>query len=74
MLEARFDPGFRGQLQVLCQQLLLPIVFLFQTLNLSPEGPQFVVMTPLLGLQLRFEKPARTQAREEIWGRWWREN
>lgn len=37
MLQAGFNPGLWGQLQILCQELLLAIVFFFQTLDLSSQ-------------------------------------
>lgn len=37
MLQTGFNAGLRGQLQILCQELLLAIVFFLQTLDLTSQ-------------------------------------
>lgn len=50
MLQAGLDAGLRGQLQVLGQQLLLPVVLLLQALDLPSEGFGLILVAPLLRL------------------------
>lgn len=57
VLQAGLDAGLGGQLQVLGQQLLLPVVLLLQALDLPAEGFRLVLMAPLLCLELRFQEP-----------------
>lgn len=58
VLQAGLDAGLWGQLQVLGQQLLLPVVLLLQALDLPAEGFGLILMAPLLRLQLGFQEPA----------------
>ena len=48
VLQAGLDAGLRGQLQVLGQQLLLPVVLLLQALDLSTQGFSLILVAPLL--------------------------
>lgn len=57
VLQAGLDAGLRGQLQVLGQQLLLPVVLLLQALDLATEGFGLILMAPFLGLELGFQEP-----------------
>lgn len=57
VLQAGLDAGLRGQLQVLSQQLLLPVVLLLQALDLAAEGFGLILMAPFLGLELGFQEP-----------------
>lgn len=57
VLQAGLDAGLRGQLQVLGQQLLLPVVLFLQALDLPTEGFGLVLMAPLLRLELGFQEP-----------------
>lgn len=57
VLQAGLDAGLRGQLQVLCQQLLLPVVLFLQALDLPSQGFSLVLMAPLLRLELGFQEP-----------------
>lgn len=57
VLQAGLDAGLRGQLQVLGQQLLLPVVLLLQALDLAAEGFSLILMVPFLGLELGFQEP-----------------
>lgn len=58
MLQAGLDAGLWGQLQVLGQQLLLPVILLFQALDLPSEGLGLILVAPLLRLQLGLQEPA----------------
>lgn len=48
VLQAGLDAGLGGQLQVLGQQLLLPVVLFLQVLDLPTEGFGLILMAPLL--------------------------
>lgn len=65
VLQAGLDAGLWGQLQVLGQQLLLPVVLFLQALDLPAQGLCLILMAPLLGLQLGFQKPAEKPCRQE---------
>lgn len=65
VLQAGLDAGLWGQLQVLGQQLLLPVVLLLQALDLPAKGFRLVLVAPLLGLQLGFQEPEEKPQRWE---------
>lgn len=57
VLQTGFDPGLRGKLQVLGQQLLLTVVLLFHTLQLAAQRLHLVVVCSALSLQLLLQQP-----------------
>lgn len=61
VLQAGFNARLWRQLQVLGQQLLLPIVFLLQTLDLASQGLQLVLVALLLRLKLRLQQPEEVE-------------
>ena len=63
VLQAGFDASLRRQLQVLGQQLLLPVVFLLDVLQLAAQPLRLVVIATPLRLQLALQQPA-TEGRE----------
>ena len=63
VLQAGFDASLRRQLQVLGQQLLLPVVLLLDVLQLAAQPLRLVVIATPLRLQLALQQPA-TEGRE----------
>lgn len=61
VLQAGFDPGLGRQLQVLGQQLLLPVVLLLHVLQLAAQRLHLAVVRPPLGLQLLLQQPGEKQ-------------
>lgn len=61
MLQAGLDAGLGGQLQVLGQQLLLPVVLLLQALDLPSQRLQLVLVALLLRLKLRLQQPKEVE-------------
>lgn len=68
VLQAGFNARLWRQLQVLGQQLLLPIVFLLQTLDLASQGLQLVLVALLLRLKLRLQQPEEVE-QQFVWTR-----
>lgn len=69
MLQAGLDAGLGRQLQVLRQELLLAVVLLLQTLDLTSQQFQLILVALLLGLKLRLQQPKEVeqQLREHTW-------
>lgn len=61
VLQTGLDARLRRQLQVLGQELLLPVVFLLQTLDLTSQGFQLVLVALLLRLKLRLQQPEEVE-------------
>lgn len=59
VLQTGFDPGLRRQLEVLSQELLLPVVLLFHSLQLASQRLHLHVVGSLLSLQLVLQQPWR---------------
>lgn len=57
VLQAGLDARLGRQLQVLGQQLLLPVVLLLQTLDLTSQRLQLILVALLLRLKLRLQQP-----------------
>lgn len=58
VLQAGFDASLWRQLQVLGEQLLLPVVLLLGVLQLAAQRLHLVVVGPALRLQLVLQQPA----------------
>ena len=52
VLQTCFNSGLRRQLEVLSQQLLLPVVFLFHVLQFTAQRLHFIIVCSSLSLQL----------------------
>lgn len=65
MLQAGLNARLGRQLQVLGQQLLLPVVLLLQALDLPAEGLGLILMAPLLRLELGFQEPMEKPHRKD---------
>lgn len=59
VLQAGLDARLGRQLQVLGQQLLLPVVLLLQTLDLTSQRFQLILVALPLRLKLRLQQPKR---------------
>lgn len=66
VLQTGFNARLWRQLQVLGQELLLPVVFLLQTLDLTSQGFQLVLVALLLRLKLRLQQPKEVE-QQFVW-------